>query len=461
MTPDADDLCVFAVKRGSAKKRFDVEYGLKEKTINLITKFPVIKFGNIIDDIYRYPTFYGIDYIADGVGVLRGENITREGEWTKLNELNYISSYISRKYSRTILKANDLIMTVRGEVGKVGIVDDNLAGCNINANVIKISLKQEINGRKIYPRYIWQYFNSDIGKALIRKQVAGGVQETITVQGISDIDIILPEYHMQIDITKQIGDFRSSKNLKLCQAEELLNGMSRYILSALNIRLLNWQERLCVGVHMDEIKNSATLSAEYYHPERISAIYALKAKKELKISRLSGVVEFWREIVSSSDSPEKYLGLAGVESQTGELSGIDEEAAGQAFTYQPGDVLYGRLRPYLNKVLLAEESGICSTEFHVMRVRNTSDLLPEYLSAIMRSDLIVAQTKHMMTGNTHPRISNNDVKNLYIPIPKISIQQTIVEEIHQRRIKARTLKQEAEQEWQAAKAQFERELLGD
>lgn len=218
---------------------------------------------------------------------------------------------------------------------------------------------------------------------------------------------------------------------------------------------------MCVGVHMGEIKNGTTLSAEYYHPERISAIYALKTKKGLKISKLSDVVEFCRKIVSSSDSPEKYLGLAGVESQTGELSGIDEEAAGQAFTYQPGDVLYGRLRPYLNKVLLAEESGICSTEFHVMRVRNASDLLPEYLSAIMRSDLIVAQTKHMMTGNTHPRISNNDVKNLYIPIPKISIQQTIVEEIHQRRIKARTLKQEAEQEWQAAKAQFERELLGD
>ena len=121
--------------------------------------------------------------------------------------------------------------------------------------------------------------------------------------------------------------------------------------------------------------------------------------------------------------------------------------------------MYGRLRPYLNKVLLAEETGICSTEFYVMRVKDKSIILPEYLAAIMRSDLILSQTKHMMTGNTHPRISSDDVKNLYVPIPDIFIQYAIVKELQQRRDTARQLRKEAEQEWVAAKKQFERELL--
>lgn len=75
-------------------------------------------------------------------------------------------------------------------------------------------------------------------------------------------------------------------------------------------------------------------------------------------------------------------------------------------------MIYGRLRPYLNKVIVAEQGGICSTEFHVMRVIDRTSVLSEYVAAILRSDLILAQTKHMMTGNTHPRISNDDVKNL-------------------------------------------------
>lgn len=165
--------------------------------------------------------------------------------------------------------------------------------------------------------------------------------------------------------------------------------------------------------------------------------------------------------MNSSDVNERYLGLSGVESQTGELTDFEEDASGQAFTYQSNDVLYGRLRPYLNKVYFAEQSGICSTEFHVMRVKNKNDLLPEYLAEVMRSDLILSQTKHMMTGNTHPRISNDDVKNLYIPIPDILLQQQIIKEIRNRRTEARNLKIEAEKEWQKAKKQFEKELLGE
>ena len=134
---------------------------------------------------------------------------------------------------------------------------------------------------------------------------------------------------------------------------------------------------------------------------------------------------------------------------------------GQAFSYQENDVLYGRLRPYLNKVWLAEHSGICSMEFHVMRVKNNSELLPQYLAEIMRSDLILSQTKHMMTGNTHPRISNEDVKNLCIPIPAIAVQRDIVKEVNSRRNNARRLRQEAEKEWVEAKTQFEKELLGE
>ncbi len=64
----------------------------------------------------------------------------------------------------------------------------------------------------------------------------------------------------------------------------------------------------------------------------------------------------------------------------------------------------------INKVIVAEASGICSTEFHVMRIIDENEIIPEYLVAIMRSSLILAQTKHMMTGNTHPRISNDDVQ---------------------------------------------------
>lgn len=65
----------------------------------------------------------------------------------------------------------------------------------------------------------------------------------------------------------------------------------------------------------------------------------------------------------------------------------------------------------------------------------------------------------MMTGNTHPRLSNDDVVNLLIPIPNIELQKKIVSELSQRRKEARQLREEAAQEWQAAKQRFEEQLL--
>ena len=152
--------------------------------------------------------------------------------------------------------------------------------------------------------------------------------------------------------------------------------------------------------------------------------------------------------------------MASIQSNTGERVELEELVTGNAFKYNVRDVLYCRLRPYLNKVYLAETSGVCSTEFHVMKPQDDS-ILPEYLAIIMRSKLTLLQTKHMMTGNTHPRISDKDVKALVIPVPSKKVQQKIVDEYKICTSRARQLRQEAEKEWQDAREQFEKELLGE
>ena len=172
------------------------------------------------------------------------------------------------------------------------------------------------------------------------------------------------------------------------------------------------------------IKNSNSFSPEYFHPERLGVIEALK-NSALPIFLLKEKVSFKRELIASQKSNCHFLGLASVQSNTGECIDSEEKASGNVFKYKSGDVLYCRLRPYLNKVYLAEESGVCSTEFHVMKPKDDS-ILSEYLAVIMRSKLILHQTKHMMTGNTHPRISNDDVKALIIPVPNREVQQEIV-----------------------------------
>lgn len=242
---------------------------------------------------------------------------------------------------------------------------------------------------------------------------------------------------------------------KLQQADALLAGMSDFVCAALKISLPTATLKLGVGVTIRQLKADKAFNVDYYHAERTTTIAAVEAVPH---KRLGDCVCFMRDIVSANNG--KYLGLAGVQSNTGELSGAEDEATGQAFVFRTNDVLYCRLRPYLNKVWEAEYDGVCSTEFHVLRVK-CNNVLPEYLAAVMRSTLVLNQSRHMMTGNTHPRITNADVANLLIPVPDMHIQQKIADEMQIRRDTARTLRMEAETEWSTAKAQFEKELLGE
>ncbi len=380
----------------------------------------------------------------------------------KNNVVEYdLVPYSTVKKGFTVFQKGDMIwakITPCMQNGKSCIVDRMPTEVGFGSTEFHVIRKRNDN---VYMPFIWSIFsNENVLKAAQAVFSGSAGQQRVSASFLEMFPAVLPKYDDQVKMVTNLEQKLESMNNKLGQAEKLFADMSEYLFDILKMTIIDYEDRLCCAIRLSNIVEDQTFSAEYYHPERMAALHSLKSNTTIPAMKLSDVVTFQRTIVNSENNSD-YLGLAGVESQTGELSGIQEDAMGQAFVYEKDDILYGRLRPYLNKVLLAEKCGICSTEFHIMRVTDTATVLPEYVAAILRSDLILSQTKHMMTGNTHPRISNDDVQNLYIPVPDISVQMQIVDDLRKRRIEARKLKAEAKQEWQAAKEQFEKDLLGE
>ena len=415
--------------------------------------------GEMTKLIYRYPTFYGFDYQQTGVMVIRGENIGRDGSLTPSNAPCFISTEINARFPRTILEEGDLVMSVRGEVGKTALITSEYTGCNINANTIRISLKPSLRGNPIRPDFVWAILNSRLGKAQLRRFIAGGVQETITAPEILEVVVPFMDVQDQQNFVTALQRSMKSRDAKLTQAEILLNGIDDLLLAELGLPKPTTDVRLVYAVRLATMK--ARLNAEYYHPERVLAVRAMeKARGRLKAARLAEIADFKRDVVKVSEN-DRYLGLASIEPNTGELTGQDETATGLAFTFQKDDVLFSRLRPYLNKVRQAEEPGICSTEFHVIRIKEGLPyaVLPEYLACVLRSSPILAQTRRMMTGNTHPRLANEDVVDLVVPIPDEAAQKRLADEVAGRKEQVRRVRAEAAALWAKALEDFERKLL--
>ena len=268
----------------------------------------------------------------------------------------------------------------------------------------------------------------------------------------------LSETH-QNELVALMDAARAERKAKLAYADALFAGVDDFVLDALGIVPPKDDTSRAFAARLSQMGGEKRLNAEYYHPERTTALSALQATSEnLTSSLLMEVVNFEREQLKTPS--ENYLSLAHVQGNTGELTDATDTASGNCLAFQTDDVLFARLRPYLNKVYRAEMNGCCSTEFHVLRVKDCKSLLPEYLAAILRSRIALAQTVHMMTGNTHPRLTNYDVATLAIPIPSMDIQNVIATEVKRRRNEARRLRAEAEAGWDAAKAGFEARLLG-
>jgi len=310
-------------------------------------------------------------------------------------------------------------------------------------------------GKAMLPEFVYSFTKTGAYASWVAAIQRPAGQPNINKEEFKSLEIPVPPLDTQRRLVAELDAARAERDRALAEAERLLGSVDALIIDELGLPTLPAPAHAGYAIRLGLAKTSATLSADYFHPERMRALKAIQA---IPNAALSSLVSFERQIVASPGT-SRYIGLASVAGNTGQLTDAVESAAGQCFRFGKDDVLYGRLRPYLNKVWLSAFEGVSSTEFHVMRVLDNSALLPAYLAVVMRTQLIVAQTRHMMTGNTHPRLANEDVVNLLIPLADISVQQRIVDEVEASQREAERLRTHAETLWQQARERFEQQLL--
>jgi type I restriction enzyme S subunit len=83
--------------------------------------------------------------------------------------------------------------------------------------------------------------------------------------------------------------------------------------------------------------------------------------------------------------------------------GLAQEAQSSKFKFAEGDVLYGKLRPYLDKAVIAPSAGVCTTELLVLRPR--SNVPSTYLAAVVHTPGFTEHAMSGVTGAHHPRTS--------------------------------------------------------
>lgn len=152
---------------------------------------------------------------------------------------------------------------------------------------------------------------------------------------------------------------------------------------------------------------------------------------ECRIVRLGDVCKQDRTTVKTGRRTDlRYIGLETIMANTGqfnegELSKTPETPQANSFRFGAEHVLYGKLRPYLNKVALADFEGKCSTE--IIPLLPSPELDRRYLSYFLRSPLTVTRISEKTAGARMPRADMDYIFGLEMNLPNLSKQHHIVD----------------------------------
>lgn len=337
--------------------------------------------------------------------------------WIKSGELNdglitdseehITADAIESSNAKKLLKGTLLIAMYGATVGKLGILDIEAA---TNQAVCAIFPGELLNRNYLF------WFLKSYRKDLIQASF-GGAQPNISQTLIRSIEVPIPfpdNKEKSLDIQNRIVRRIENAADELAEARRL-------------------HEKIVADTHqlMDAVLAEVLPDPEKRLPERWGA------------KPLSALVSEEPNQINPSDHPSdtyNYWGLDAIsggqiaEPPPNYIQGSDIKSTCVSFSSK--HVLYSKLRPYLNKVIVPSVDGIGSTEW-VVYEPNPNILRREYLAFVMRTKWFVNLASGSSYGARMPRANKSVLREIKIPIPLIadpiqslSIQDQIIERIN-------------------------------
>jgi len=142
-----------------------------------------------------------------------------------------------------------------------------------------------------------------------------------------------------------------------------------------------------------------------------------------------------KEKVNASSITEDMwsLDLEDIEKESGRIINYcfasERKIVGDKVKFYKGQILYSKLRPYLKKILVAPNSGICSSEMVPFVAYGNID--PQYLVYVLKSPHVDFTINSVTYGVKMPRVGTDTMDNLLVPLPPLAEQKRIVERLEE------------------------------
>lgn len=371
-----------------------------------------------VSEVIRGITFTPNDKVEKedkgAISCLRTTNVQFKVDW---DDLIYIPRHLVKDKERLLRKGDTLISTANSKdlVGKCAFIDELKFESTLGGFISAIRPNQKY----IYPSFLFHYLTQASVRAYLKKVS----RQTTNIANLSIPDLLNLRIPLPpLPIQKQIAEILEKAD-QAKQKRKEANKLTDEFLQSVFIEMFGDPVKNPKGWRKDELKSIAIIERDSVTSENLG-------KADL------------------------YIGLEHIEKESGKLLGFEYvneiDLKSNKFKFTSEHVLYGKLRPYLNKVCLPNFNGVCSTDIIPIKPRqNISDKY--FLAFLMRMDFFVKEATIKSAGANLPRISPNILEKFKVYVPPLSLQQQFAEIVN----KTEALKEKQKQSEQELENLFQ------
>ena len=335
------------------------------------------------------------------------------------------------KLQRSRTEVGDLIMNIVGPpLGKLAIIPSSLPQCNFNQAAVLI---RPIVHKEIIVNFLYYYLSemSEINSLQTRGNAG---QDNISLTQCMGVHVPMPPLNEQKRIVAEIEKWFALINDLETDKQELQEAIKKSKMKILDLAI---HGKLVEQDPNDEpasellkhIAPNAALCDNSHYPNLLFEIPDNWVW--VKLGDISDYGKCQNVSVEKIGQEEWVLELEDIEKDTARIiqfkTKSDREIKGTRHKFSKGCVLYSKLRTYLNKVLVPDKDGFCTTE--IIPINFAANIDSDYLCSVLRSQYFMDYTNQKGYGVKMPRLSTTDAKNGFIPLPPFAEQKRIVKTI--------------------------------
>lgn len=343
------------------------------------------RWGRLKNEITNDVSLFRKDIFAEGIfkyiDISSIDNVTKR--IIGYQELSVNDAPSRAKY---ILQENDIIIaTVRPNLNAVAIVDQQYASCVGSSGFCVVRLR---SGH--YPPYFFRYLTSPYFVDVVSAMVQGAMYPAINNNDVLNFEIPLPP-----TINDQIA---------------IANELERKTAEVEAMRQAALRQKEAGDALQD-----ATLGElfPYQKEEKLQ-----EGWKWIELDILFTVEKNQIDTTNPLFFTLPFIGMENIESNTRKFvptlnsNGIGESSC---FVFDESHILYGKLRPYLNKVYLPHKPGRCAME--LLPLKPKDGFTREFVASILQTKIVIEHAVKHSTGGRMPRANINKLRKLKISIP--------------------------------------------